>query len=142
GGGASLLAPVGVSVAAAAGGGRGATGRAAFPPPGKERETGVPRRYLGVEGKPVRYLIIAIPPRQPQAPPPSREPLAACIARHLMAGARTRAPSPRPFRPATSRPAPGGVNSAARGWSPWARTVVCRCAAGARVTPAAVTPFR
>src|SRR5262249_36786305 len=43
------------------------------PPPGKKREMGVPRRYLGVEGKPARYLIIAIPPRQPQTPPAWRE---------------------------------------------------------------------
>jgi hypothetical protein len=49
-------------------------------------EIEVSRRYLGVEGKPARYLIIAIPPRQPQTPPPSREALSACIARHLMAG--------------------------------------------------------
>jgi hypothetical protein len=49
-------------------------------------EIEVSRRYLGVEGKPARYLIIAIPPRQPQTAPASREPLADCIARHVMAG--------------------------------------------------------
>src|SRR5262249_60216059 len=55
-------------------------------PPGKQVEIEVSRRYLGVEGKPARYLIIAIPPRQPQTLPASREPLADCIARHVMAG--------------------------------------------------------
>jgi len=44
------------------------------------------RRYFGVEGKPARYLMIAIPPPQPQTLPASRELLADCIARHVMAG--------------------------------------------------------
>ena len=48
-------------------------------------EIEVSRRYLGVEGKPARYLLVAIPPRQPQASPSAREPLAHCIARHLTA---------------------------------------------------------
>src|SRR5262249_44775954 len=93
--GIALLCPVRSSVAAdwCA---KAAIARARCSPPGKEIEIEVSRRYLGVEGKPVRYLIIAIPPRQPQTPPPSREALSACIARHLMAG---KGPRPRPPRP-------------------------------------------
>jgi 4-amino-4-deoxy-L-arabinose transferase-like glycosyltransferase len=33
-------------------------------PPGKRTEITVTRRYLGVEGKPARYLVITIPPKQ------------------------------------------------------------------------------
>src|SRR6516164_5149773 len=84
--GIALLCPMRSSVAAADWCAKAAIARARCSPPGKEMEIEVSRRYLGVEGKPARYLIIAIPPRQPQTPPPSREPLAACIARHLMAG--------------------------------------------------------
>jgi hypothetical protein len=83
--GIALLCPM-RSSAAADWCAKAAIARARCSPPGKEMEIEVSRRYLGVEGKPARYLIIAIPPRQPQTPPPSREPLAACIARHLMAG--------------------------------------------------------
>jgi hypothetical protein len=84
--GIALLCPMRSSVAAADWCAKAAIARARCSPPGKEMEIEVSRRYLGVEGKPARYLIIAIPPRQPQTPPSSREPLAACIERHLMAG--------------------------------------------------------
>lgn len=40
--------------------------RARCSPPGKAREVEVSRRYLGIEGEPARYLLITIPPRQPQ----------------------------------------------------------------------------
>jgi Dolichyl-phosphate-mannose-protein mannosyltransferase len=83
--GIALLCPVRSSVAAdwCA---KAAIARARCSLPGKEMEIEVSRRYLGVEGRPARYLIIAIPPRQPQTPPSSREALSACIARHLTAG--------------------------------------------------------
>src|SRR5215831_4719592 len=81
--GIALLCPIRSSVAAADWCAKAAIARARCSPPGKEMEIEVSRRYLGVEGKPARYLIIAIPPRQPQTPPSSREPLAACIERHL-----------------------------------------------------------
>jgi hypothetical protein len=41
----------------------------------------VSRRYLGVDGKPARYLLITIPPRQSQTP----ELPAECAPRHLRA---------------------------------------------------------
>ena len=84
--GIALLCPMRSSVAAADWCAKAAIARARCSPPGKEMEIEVSRRYLGVEGKPARYLIIAIPPRQPQTPPSSREALSACIARHLTAG--------------------------------------------------------
>src|SRR6516165_10741639 len=84
--GIALLCPARSSVAAADWCANAAIARARCSPPGKQMEIEVSRRYLGVEGKPARYLIIAIPPRQPQTPPASREPLADCIARHVMAG--------------------------------------------------------
>jgi 4-amino-4-deoxy-L-arabinose transferase-like glycosyltransferase len=84
--GIALLCPARSSVAAADWCAKAAIARARCSPPGKQMEIEVSRRYLGVEGKPARYLIIAIPPRQPQTPPASREPLADCIARHVMAG--------------------------------------------------------
>ena len=34
-------------------------------PKGKQQEIAVSRRYLGVDGAPARYLLFAIPPRQP-----------------------------------------------------------------------------
>src|SRR5499426_3288215 len=83
--GIALLCPMRSSVAAADWCAKAAIARARCSPPGKEMEIEVSRRYLGVEGKPARYLIIAIPPRQPQTPPPSREALSACIARTLTA---------------------------------------------------------
>jgi hypothetical protein len=79
-----LLCPARSSVAAADWCAKAALARARCSPPGKQMEIEVSRSYLGVEGKPARYLIITIPPRQPQTPP-SREPLATCMARHLMA---------------------------------------------------------
>jgi hypothetical protein len=84
--GIALLCPARSSVAAADWCANAAIARARCSPPGKQMEIEVSRRYLGVEGKPARYLIIAIPPRQPQTPPASRELLADCIARHVMAG--------------------------------------------------------
>src|SRR5262249_57708361 len=84
--GFALLCPARSSVAAWDWCANAAIARARCSPPGKQREIEVSRRYLGVEGKPARYLIIAIPPRQPQASPSAREPLAHCIARHLTAG--------------------------------------------------------
>src|SRR5207237_8161297 len=83
--GIALLCPVRSSVAAADWCAMAAVARARCSPPGKQIEVEVSRRYLGVEGTPARYLIIAIPPRQPQASPSAREPLAHCIARHLTA---------------------------------------------------------
>jgi hypothetical protein len=41
-------------------------------PAGKQREIEVSRRYLGADGAPARYLLITIPPRQPNAPPDER----------------------------------------------------------------------
>jgi hypothetical protein len=41
-----------------------ALARARCSPPGKQMEIEVARRYLGVDGKPARYLLITIPPRQ------------------------------------------------------------------------------
>jgi 4-amino-4-deoxy-L-arabinose transferase-like glycosyltransferase len=38
--------------------------RARCSPPGKQTELEVSRRYLGVDGKPARYLLITIPPRE------------------------------------------------------------------------------
>jgi hypothetical protein len=84
--GIALLCPVRSSAAAADWCAKAAIARARCSPPGKQTEIEVSRRYLGVEGKPARYLIIAIPPRPPQASPSAREPLAHCIARHLTAG--------------------------------------------------------
>jgi 4-amino-4-deoxy-L-arabinose transferase-like glycosyltransferase len=84
--GIALLCPARSSAADADWCANAAMARARCSPPGKQMEIEVSRRYLGVEGKPARYLIIAIPPRQPQTPPASREPLADCIARHVMAG--------------------------------------------------------
>jgi Dolichyl-phosphate-mannose-protein mannosyltransferase len=84
--GIALLCPVGSSVAAADWCAKAAIARARCSPPGKAMEIEVSRRFLGVEGKPARYLIIAIPPRPPQTPLSAREPLADCIARHLTAG--------------------------------------------------------
>jgi len=83
--GIALLCPLRSSVAAADWCAKAALARARCSPPGKQTEVEVSRRYLGVEGRPARYLIIAIPPRQPQASPSAREPLAHCIARHLTA---------------------------------------------------------
>jgi hypothetical protein len=84
--GIALLCPVRSSAAAADWCAKAAIARARCSPPGKQTEIEVSRRYLGVEGKRARYLIIAIPPRPPQASPAAREPLAHCIARHLTAG--------------------------------------------------------
>jgi hypothetical protein len=42
-----------------------ATSLAARFPVGKQQEVEVSRRYLGVDGAPARYLLFAIPPRQP-----------------------------------------------------------------------------
>jgi hypothetical protein len=83
--GIALLCPVRSSVAAADWCAKAALARARCSPPGKQIEVEVSRRYLGVEGKPARYLLVAIPPRQPQASPSAGEPLARCIARHLTA---------------------------------------------------------
>ena len=83
--GIALLCPARSSVAAADWCAKAALARARCSPPGKQIEVEVSRRYLGVEGKPARYLLVAIPPRQPQASPSAREPLAHCIARHLTA---------------------------------------------------------
>jgi hypothetical protein len=83
--GIALLCPARSSVAAADWCAKAAVARARCSPPGKQIEVEVSRRYLGVEGKPARYLLVAIPPRQPQASPSAREPLAHCIARHLTA---------------------------------------------------------
>jgi len=83
--GIALLCPARSSVAAADWCAKAAVARARCSPPGKQIEVEVSRRYLGVEGTPARYLIIAIPPRQPQASPSAREPLTHCIARHLTA---------------------------------------------------------
>ena len=43
--------------------------------PGKEREIEVSRRYLGVDGKPARYLLIIIPPWQIEKLPSLRQPV-------------------------------------------------------------------
>jgi hypothetical protein len=63
-----------------------ALARAHCSPPGKQMEIEVSRRYLGMDGEAARYLVIAIPPRGAQAPPPA-EPATDCRARHLQAGA-------------------------------------------------------
>ena len=45
-----------------------ATARARCSPAGKQAEIELSRRYLGREGKPARYLLITIAPRQGEAP--------------------------------------------------------------------------
>jgi len=42
--------------------------RARCSPPGKQTEIEVSRNYLGVDGKPARYLLVTIPPRQKETP--------------------------------------------------------------------------
>ncbi|TMJ73967.1 MAG: hypothetical protein E6G80_04775 [Alphaproteobacteria bacterium] len=45
-----------------------ATARARCSPAGKQAEIELSRSYLGREGKPARYLLITIAPRQGEAP--------------------------------------------------------------------------
>src|SRR5439155_4790136 len=79
--GIALLCPARSSVAAADWCAKAALARARCSPPGKQIEVEVSRRYLGVDGKPARYLLITIPPRQSQTP----ELPAECAPRHLRA---------------------------------------------------------
>src|SRR5262249_5341487 len=62
--GSAVLCPARSPVPASAWCANAAIARARCSPPDKQMEIEVSRRYLGVEGKPARYLIIAIPPRQ------------------------------------------------------------------------------
>ena len=79
--GIALLCPARSSVADADWCADAALARARCSPPGKQIEVEVSRRYLGVDGKPARYLLITIPPRQSQTP----ELPAECAPRHLRA---------------------------------------------------------
>lgn len=54
-------------------------------PPGVRREIEVSRRYLGVEGRPARYLVITIPPLESEKPISLREPAADFAASHFRA---------------------------------------------------------
>jgi hypothetical protein len=53
--------------------------------PGKQTYVEVSRRYLGVDGKPERYLLIASPPLRPASLPSLQEPIAGYAARHFTA---------------------------------------------------------
>jgi hypothetical protein len=53
--------------------------------PGKQTYVEVSRRYLGVDGKPERYLLIASPPLRPASLPSLQEPIAGYAARHFSA---------------------------------------------------------
>jgi hypothetical protein len=77
--GIALLCPARSSVADADWCADAALARARCSPPGKQIEVEVSRRYLGVDGKPARYLLITIPPRQIAELP------ADCAPRHLRA---------------------------------------------------------
>ncbi len=79
--GIALLCPARSSAADADWCADAALARARCSPPGKQIEVEVSRRYLGVDGKPARYLLITIPPRQSQTP----EVPAECAPRHLRA---------------------------------------------------------
>jgi 4-amino-4-deoxy-L-arabinose transferase-like glycosyltransferase len=74
--GIALLCPAPSSDAGADWCATAALVRARCSPPGKQTEIEVSRRYLGVDGKPARYLLITIPPRPPSTSP--AEPLAGC----------------------------------------------------------------
>lgn len=79
--GIALLCPVQSSAADADSCADAALARARCSPPGKQIEVEVSRRYLGVDGKPARYLLITIPPRQSQ----TAELPAECAPDHLRA---------------------------------------------------------
>jgi Dolichyl-phosphate-mannose-protein mannosyltransferase len=51
--------------------------------PGKEREIEVARRFVGVEGKPARYLLMTIPPWQIDKLPSLRQPVEDYAAAHF-----------------------------------------------------------
>jgi 4-amino-4-deoxy-L-arabinose transferase-like glycosyltransferase len=51
--------------------------------PGKQTYVEVSRRYLAVDGKPERYLLIASPPLQPAKLPSLQEPIAGYAERHF-----------------------------------------------------------
>ena len=51
--------------------------------PGKEMEIEVTRRYLGVDGKPARYLLVTIPPWQLEKLPSLRQPIEDYAAAHF-----------------------------------------------------------
>jgi 4-amino-4-deoxy-L-arabinose transferase-like glycosyltransferase len=51
--------------------------------PGKKMEIEVSRRYLGVDGRPARYLLYSIPPRQIEKLPSLRQPVEDYAATHF-----------------------------------------------------------
>jgi dolichyl-phosphate-mannose-protein mannosyltransferase len=51
--------------------------------PGKQLEIEVSRRYLGVDGKPARYLLVTIPPWQLEKLPSLRQPIEDYAAAHF-----------------------------------------------------------
>jgi hypothetical protein len=50
---------------------------------GKEMEIEITRRYLGVDGKPARYLLFTIPPWQIEKLPSLRQPVEPYAAAHF-----------------------------------------------------------
>jgi hypothetical protein len=57
--------------------------RAMCSPEGKRREVEISRRYLGVEGRRERYILVTIPPRGPEQLTSLRAPVAEFAASHF-----------------------------------------------------------